>query len=457
MNLQEQLRAFQQKRADAVERQTQIMSAAAEEGRTLDDEESGEYDGITKEVGHVEAHIKRLELLIDGDRRTAEPTEKSRGPTIIVKRTDPDDEFLGQSFVRRVIAKAIAEMSQGETTAVEVAKSRWGKTHPNLVEWIAKAAVAGGITHTSAAWAANLVQSDNRFTGDFIEFLKAQTIYDRLPLREIPAHVTVKGQDGIAAGYWVGEGRPIPVSAQEFSSVGLKPLKVAAISVITNELILHSSPSAEMLVRDGLAEAITQRVDQTFLGDDIAVANVSPAGLLRDVTAISSSGTTAEALRADINALYAQFLAERNASGLHFVTSPSLAKQIGLMRNALGQTDFPGLGAMGGTLEGDPLHTGDNVYCESDGTHLILLKPSDIYRIGDTGVQVSLSRDATIEQATDPRGRADTGFTASQSIVSMFQTESTAFKVVRSINYAKRRTNAVQYISDADYGAVTSD
>ena len=456
MNLQEQLRAFQQKRADAVERQTQIMSAAAEEGRTLDDEESGEYDSITKEVGHIEAHIKRLDSLLSGEKQTAEATEKSSGPTIIVRKTDPDDEFQGQSFVRRVIAKAIAEMSQGETTAIEVAKHRWGKSHPNLVGWIAKAAVAGGDSLT-AAYAQRLVGSDNRYTGDFIEFLKSQTIYDRLPLREVPAHVTVKGQDGIATGYWVGEGRAIQASAQSFTAVELKPLKVAAISVITNELIMHSSPSAEMLVRDGLAEAITQRVDQTFLGDGGAVSNVSPAGLLDGVSALSSSGTTADALRADINALYAQFLTDKNASGLHFVTSPALAKQIGLMRNALGQREFESLGAMGGTLEGDPIHTGDNVASDSNGTNLILLKPSDIYRIGDMGIQVSISRDATIEQADNPTGRADNGTAATQNIVSMFQTESTAFKVVRAINYAKRRDNAVQYVSDGDYGALASD
>ena len=455
MNLQEQLTAFRTKRNDAIERQKSIMSAAGEEGRTLDSEESSEYDGLQTELKHIESHLKRLESLVE-DKPETEAVQKQSGPTIIVKKTDPDDEFLGQSFVRRVIAKAIAQMSQGEVTAVDVAKHRWGKSHPNLVGWIAKAAVAGGDTLTTA-WAQNLVGSDNRYTGDFIEFLRSQTIYDRLPLREVPAHVTVKGQDGIAAGYWVGEGRAIPASAQSFTAVELKPLKVAAISVITNELIMHSSPSAEMLVRDGLAEAITQRVDQTFLGDGAAVPNVSPAGLLEGVSGLTASGTTAEALRTDINLLYAQFLTDKNAANLHFVTTPALAKQIGLMRNALGQTEFPGLTAMGGTLEGDPLHTGDNVGSDSTGTNLILLKPSDIYRIGDTGIDVSISRDATIEQADDPTGRADTGVTATNSIVSMFQTESTAFKVVRSINYAKRRTNAVQYVTDGDYGALTSD
>ena len=39
--------------------------------------------------------------------------------------------------------------------------------------------------------------------------------------------------------------------------------------------------------------------------------------------------------------------------------------------------------------------------------------------------------------------------------MSMFGTESTAFKVVRSINYQKRRSQAAQWISDALYGTFT--
>ena len=454
MNLQEQLTAFRTKRNDAIERQKSIMSAAGEEGRTLDSEESSEYDGLQTELKHIEAHLKRLESLVE-DKPEAEAVQKSSGPTIIVKKTDPDDDFEGQSLVRRAIAKAHAMLMDFEMSPGQVAEMRWGKSHPNLVRWI-KTGVAGGES-TTDAWAGNLVTPDNRYAGDFLEYLRARTIYDRLPLTEVPAHVTVKGQDGQATGYWVGESHAIPVSKQSFSKVSLTPLKVAGINSVSNELIRDSQPSAERLIRDGLVNALVQRIDQTFLSATAASSGVSPAGILNDVAAINTAGTTAEALRTDINALYAQFLTDKNAANLHFVTTPALAKQIGLMRNALGQTEFPGISAMGGTLEGDPLHTGDNVGSDSTGTNLILLKPSDIYRIGDTGIDVSISRDATIEQADDPTGRADTGVTATNSIVSMFQTESTAFKVVRSINYAKRRTNAVQYVTDGDYGALTSD
>jgi len=448
MNLQEQLTAFRTKRNDALERQKSIMEAAGEEGRTLDAEESSEYDGLTTELKHIDQHVKRLEGLLSEDKTSAEQVEKSSGPTILVRKSDPDDEFLGQSYVRRVIAKALAQLSDGEFTATDIAKHRWGKSRPNLINWIKQ--VAGGDTQT-AGWAGNLVGYDNRFTGDFVEYLRGRTIYDRLPLREVPAHVRVSGQSGIGTGFWVAEGAAIEASAQTFTTVNLKPEKVGAISVITTELLRHSSPAAERLVRDGLIEAIAQRIDETFLGGASAGVG-TPAGMLAAVVSMDPSGTTAEALRRDIHSLYVPFLEARNASGLHLVTSPTLAKSISLMVNALGQTEFGGITAEGGTLLGDPLHTGDHVPNESDGHPLILMKPSDIWKIGDMGIEVALSRDATIEQNTAPTGNASTGLAMSRNPVSMFQTDSVAFRVIRPIGWAKRRAGAVQYIKEADYG-----
>jgi ABC-type dipeptide/oligopeptide/nickel transport system ATPase component len=42
------------------------------------------------------------------------------------------------------------------------------------------------------------------------------------------------------------------------------------------------------------------------------------------------------------------------------------------------------------------------------------------------------------------------------NMTSMFDTESTAIKVVRRINFQKRRADAVQFIGDAGYGGVAS-
>jgi len=285
------------------------------------------------------------------------------------------------------------------------------------------------------------------YTADFIEYLYSRTIYDQLPLRRVPANITIKGQDGAATGYWVGESKAIPATTADFMDVNLLPLKVAALAVISNELIKDSSPDAEMMVRDALVQASSQRIDLTFLSAAAAVAGVAPAGILNGVTGVTASGTDSDAMRVDNKALYAPFIAAKNATDLMLVLNPSLAKSISLMVNALGQTEFTGLKATGGDLFGDPAVTGENV----TAGQLILLKPSDIYRIGDTGVEVSVSRETMIEQSTVPTGATDTPVAASQAFTSMFQSESTAIKVVRRINFAKRRASAVSLITGAAY------
>ena len=440
----EQLDDLVEARRTKSARMAEIAEAVSADSRNFSDDEAAEFDGLESEMKALDTDIrfKRIECQ---KASTAKPVVTPKAPTII-KRTEKDEDFKGQNYVRMVIAKALAYTDQ--VSPVAIAQKRWGQKSPMLIE-VLKAAVTGGDS-TTTGWAAELVTADNRYTGDFIEFLKSRTVFDRLPLRQIPANVTIKGQSSIGTGYWVGESKAIPVSAMGFNDVTLSPLKVAALAVVSNELLRDSSPSAEMLVRDALEEASRQRVDGTFLGTAAASAGVSPAGMLNGVTAITSAGTDAVALRADVAALYAPFITALNASGLYYVMGPSLAKQIQLLTNALGLVEFPGITQDGGTLLADPVVTGDNV----GAGDLILLKPSDIFKIGDAGVEVSISREATIEMDSAPAMDSQTPTTATGALVNMFQTESTAIKVVRPINFAKRRSGAVQFIDVASYSGI---
>jgi HK97 family phage major capsid protein len=367
-----------------------------------------------------------------------------------------EDAFAGQSFVRGVRAKALAHINQ--TTPSTIAQHLWGKTHPTLVAWIKANEVAAGGS-LSGEWGAELVEADTRYTGDFIEYLYSQTVFDQLALREIPANVTVNGQDGAATGYWVKQGKAIPVTLGDFSTVTLSPLKVGALAVVTNELLRDSSPSADLLLRDALVQASAQRVDGTFVSNIAAASNESPAGLFNGTTALGSNGYDLDAVYADLNELLQAFLTAKNAGGeLNFIMSKVLAQALALMRNDLGNKAFPELTRNGGTLEGIKTVTGDNI----SSSVIALIKPQDVYRIGDSGVQVSVSRDASIEMNSVPTQDALGPTGTSEEVVSMFQAESTAIKVVRSINFAKRRvTNAnvnpgVAWISDAHYGNASS-
>lgn len=452
MSYAEQIAAYEAKRAANVATMKALMDESSEKGETLDVEAQDQFDDIEAENVAIEKHIKRLKSMQALDERTAKPVDgssaKAAGESrlaspVVIPKSDKDEDFEGQSYTRMVIAKMLARID--DVSAPGIAQKRWGQKNPNLVSSI-KAAVSGGGTE-SGEWGAELVHID-RYTGDFIEYLYSRTVFDKLPLREVPANVNIAGQDGAATGYWVGQSKSIPVSKADFMDINLTPLKVAALAVVSKELLRDSSPSAEKLVRDALVEASAQKVDSTFLSADAAAANVSPAGILNGVTAIASSGSDIDGVIADVKALYAPFIAANNADGLHFVTTQSLAKSAGLMQNALGNWAFPGLSANGGSLLGDPITAGGNVAAGN----LMLLKPSDIYKIGDRGVEVSLSTEAAIQMDDAPTGASDTP-TANATVVSMFQTDSVAIKIVRPLNFAKRRASAVSFINDADYGA----
>lgn len=444
-NLHEQLAELQESRSTKAARMTEISEGIT--AKTATKEDRAEFGTLTDEVSDLDDQTMVLQAQIANAKTATHvaPVVPTAPHVIKSQKTDAGEKFKGQNFTRMIIAKAMAKLES--ISPVAVAQKRWGQHSPQLVQLI-KAAVEGGGSG-SGEWAAELVSADARYTGDFIGLLTAKTVFDKLPLREIPANVTIKGQDGAATGYWVGESNAINASAQSYSDVSLTPLKAAALAVISNELIRDSSPAAEQLVRDALVDASAQRVDTTFLSAAAAVAGVSPAGSLNGISADSASGTDADALRADILTLYGDFITGKNASGLQLVMNPALAKSIQMLYNALGNPEFPSITQDGGTLLGDPVVTGDNV----NASHLILLRPADIYRIGDTGIRVELSREATIEMDDAPAMESQGPTTASGAMVGMFQTESTAIKVVRSINFARRRTAnlVVGYIDDAAY------
>lgn len=460
MNIQEMLRKLAETRKTKTARITALLQAMNAGDRTLEQAEQEEFDGLDAEVKQIDADIARLkraeEMMVSDAAPVVKtvsglpgtPGNPARGPTIIVDRPEHKEEkFKGQNFTRLCIAQAASHIKNHVFTPAQYAEHRWGAKAAAGVLMILKAGVAGAGT-LSGDWGAELLELNSQYRGDFIEFLYSKTVYDRLPLREVPANVLIKGQDGAGTGYWVGEKKAIPATAMDFSDVTLRHLKVGALAAISNDLILMSDPSAEVLVRDGLVNASAQRIDTTFLSATAASANVSPAGILNGVSALVAGGEDAQSLYDDIGRLYAPFITAKNASGLAWVMYTGLAKSISLMRNALSQKEFPDINVNGGTLEGDPVFTGDNVATDD----LILLKPSDIYRIGDGGFEVSVSKEATIEMDTVPTGDGDTPAAQSANMVSMFQNEMTAFKVVRHINFAKRRSGVVQYVGNATYG-----
>lgn len=294
-----------------------------------------------------------------------------------------------------------------------------------------------------------------------MEYLRPQTIVGKFgqgaipSLRNIPFNVRIAGQTSGGAGYWVGQGAPKPLTKFDYNATNLTWAKVAAISVITDELIRFSNPSAEALVRNGLVDALRERLDIDFIDPGkAAVANVSPASITNGVAAISSSGSDEAHVRADLRALWAPFIAANIApTTAVYIMSSTTALALSLMVNALGQRAFPDISMNGGTLLGIPVIVSE--YAKNTGGSagglVILANASDIWLADDGGFTLDASREASLQMDDAPSVNSATG-TESQ-LVSMFQTNSVALRAERFINWQKRRSAAVSYLDAVTWGS----
>lgn len=449
MKFAEQIKSFQAALEQKSARQTELMEKAGEEGRSLDAAESEEFDTLSDEIGATETHIKRLETMEKSAIATAKPVTdvsgmQERSKVYAQVKAAP---LLpkGTAFTRFVIAQCRAKGNLMQ--AAEIAK-QWRDTPE--VEEVLKAAVAAGTT-TDATWAAPLVPY-RTMSDELIELLRPATLVGRMTgLRSVPFNVRIPGQTQGSTVAWVGETAPKPVSALAFEDITLRFNKLAGIVVISDELARLSTPSAEAIIRADLVAQIAQFTDDSFINPAYAaVADVRPASVTNDATVIPASGTDADALRADVRALYATFIsANMSTAGAAWVMTSTQAMAIGMLLNPLGQPEFPGLGAEGGTFMGLPVLTSEVVPGDSGGSIIVLIKQSEILLADEGGVTVDVSREASLQMNSTP----DNPATASTVMTSLWQNNLLGIRAERMITWRKRRPQAVAYISGANYGA----
>jgi len=464
MTIAEQIAAFEAKRAASVARMEALMQKAADDSQTLDGDESDEYDNISAEVKKVDAHLLRLRdfevnnkaaakpVVADTVQAGAESRAVARSPVISVKANVPQ----GTAFTRYAMALAASRGNRWE--ALNIAK-QWHDQTPEVelmlssdVPALMKAAVGAGTT-TDATWASPLV-AYTVSASEFIELLRPATIIGRIPgLRRVPFNIQMpRTTTGSTVG-WVGENAPKPVSAMAFDTVQLRWAKAAGIIVLTDELVRFSNPAAEAVVRQDMIDAMAQFLDRQFVDPTVAaVTNVSPASITNGVTAVPRTGVNQAAFVTDVTTLFNTFLAGNlSTAGGVWIMTQRQALSFSLMLNALGQPFYPGISADGGTLLGYPVIASENVpsigNSPADGSPIIFLLPREIMLADDGQVVIDASNQASVQMDSAP----DSPPTASTNMVSLWQMNMTGLRAERWINWLKRRSTAVGYISNAAY------
>jgi HK97 family phage major capsid protein len=468
--IQEQIKSYESTRAAKVARMNEIMTASATKGETLDQAQADEHDTLETEVKSIDEHLTRLARNAEINKSAAAPVagdtqEKAtasrageKSPHVIrVKSQTPP----GVAFTRLAMCLAVGKSSRSD--AAEVAKSAYPDEPwiPEVIkgfrnsDHMAEAIKAAVIAGSTANGAGPLLQYTDSMA-DFVEYLRAATIVDRIPgLRSAPFNTRFMSQTAGGTAYWTGQGKPKRVTKGTYSTITLDFHKLACISVLTQEEVKFV-PSSEMRVRDDLRAAIAARVDQSFVDPTNAgSAGVEPASVTSGVAATAVSGTDADAVRVDFKNLMSAFItANVEVDSPVFIMSKQIALNLSLMLNALGQREFPDVNMNGGTLFGVPVVTSQ--YLASGGSpagaYIILINASDIY-YAQEGLMVDSSGEASLEMDDAPGqdGLAGTG----ASLVSLWQNNLLGIKVERFITWKKRRTTAAQYLSNVAYTPAT--
>lgn len=449
--LNESLKGYEDALAAKKAERTATVMKSLDEGRTADAAEQETIDTLGGEIKELEKQITLVKGLIESDLATAKAVtgseERKPGPVITVQANHaPDGMGLAQLVRFMHHSKGVPGIALG------MAEAQKQSIDPRVLQ-IIKAAVSAGSTGV-AAWAGNLVTPGGIYA-DFVEFLRPQTLLGRFgrdgvpSLRTVPFGIPLLGQTSGGAGYWVGEGNAKPLTKFDFSQTKLDPLKVAAITAVTKELLDRSGPAADALLRDQLVEALRGRLDTDFINPaKTAVAGISPASITNGVVAIPSVGSDAAAIRADVAAVLGAYAAANNppSSGV-WVMSTTLALQLSMMQTPLGSSEFPQLTMRGGVFLGFPVVVSDYVPAET----VVFLNASDVYVGDEGGFLVDASDQVALEMADNPAHSSVTP-TGSNSLVSMWQTNSVAFRAERIINWSKRRPTAVQVLTGVKWG-----
>jgi HK97 family phage major capsid protein/HK97 family phage prohead protease len=459
VNINQQISSLEGMRGPKAARFDELMEKSVSAGRTTDETERAELQTLKADLEAIDVDLDLLRFKEKQLAASATPVPGGGSPILqpaprgthhVYAEAKEAKPAPGVRIYRMMRIKALGRL-EGRDIGV-IAEREYGSRDPFLVHHVKAGEVAA---LTTAAGGVGFIPTDLG-GGDYAEFLRPLTIIGRFGTGNIPPLTGTPFRAGNvsvttgAVGYWTGEAKPKPLTTLASSRTPILPLKVAAIIAVSMEDLRDSSPSIEPVVVNEMTRAIVQVLDFTFIDPSAtAVSGVSPASITNAQPSIVSTGTDADAVRLDIRALFQKYFdADNQATQAVLVMSAKNATALSWMTNALGQPEFPGMTQMGGMIHGVPVIASDHI-----ASDVALVSASDILLAQEGGVEVDMSSEASLEMKdVDHLTQHGDATATGASMVSMFQTNSVAFRAERRMNWLHRRPVAAPYLTSVAWG-----
>lgn len=334
----------------------------------------------------------------------------------------------GNLFTRYLTARVVAAASGWSVAAV--AEQNW--PNDRVLSQVTRAASLPAIS-TTAGWAAELnrlvVMDELAAMGPAAagpKLLADSTVLTFTNAGTISAPGFVAGAGN--AGF-VAEGQPIPVKQFADSPAQLQPHKLAAIAVLTEEMIFSSN--AEQLIGDTLIRSAAAALDVALFDVNAGTA-VRPAGLRYNVAALTASNNASEwdAFFEDMHALIDAVSPVGGTGPYYIIGSPGRAVDTRL-RALSDQSALPYVVVPSNQLGADIL------ICVSPAAIVCAIDPEPEIERGN----------ATALQMSDPASPIVNGGAPTPPVRSMFQIDAVALKLRFRVTWALRDPRGVAWLT----------
>lgn len=331
------------------------------------------------------------------------------------------------------IVRALAANKGDVEKASAYAKKVWGDDE------VAKALSAG--TPTSGGY---IVPPE--YSTEIIELLRPASVVRRMGAVTIPMDTGTLHIPRLASGAqatYIGENTAIGETTLTFDEVVLTWKKLAALVPISNDLLRFSNPSADVIVRDDLVNAMAQREDLAFIR---GAGGTEPKGLFGWAPAankIPSTGTTLEAVTNDLAAAVLA-LKKNNVRFIRpgWLMSPRSEMYLMALRDSNGNYAFRDE-MLAGRLFGYPYAVTTQIP-ENLGTGT---NESEVYLVDFA--------DAIIGEATQLiiDASSEAAYVSGANVVSAYSLDQTVIRVIAEHDFAVRHPESVAVITGLTWGA----
>jgi hypothetical protein len=315
-------------------------------------------------------------------------------------------------YTRRSPGDVAAEMWPGDRTVQVLLRSASAQAMVGVAGWAAE------LSHTVVRDA--LAALGPASAG--AELLRQSTLlsFDGNGVISAPGFVAGAGNAG-----FVAEGAPIPVKQLADAVVQMSPYKLAAIAVLSEEMILSSN--AEQLIGDVLVRSAAAALDVALFATTAGTA-AQPAGLRNGIAAQAPSSNTDfwEAYFEDIgNGINA---CSPVGGGGPFVIVANAGRAVQVRLRAMGEEPYNILGS------------------NAVGNDLLFIAPAAIVCAMSPEPEIEVANAATLHMA-DPASAIVNGGAPAAPQKSMWQTSTVALKMRWPITWALRDPRGVNWIT----------